>query len=150
MRHTRERRGRGFTVIELIVIVVIVLFILAMLLTTTCGSTERANRVKCASNLKQIGMGMLLYSNDNRNVAPRVRADAEGGVGRGFTGAGATNPFAADGPVVNDPTAALFLLVRGADLNPEVFVCPSSNQEKDTLAGLPAVQRSNFSGPMNL
>jgi prepilin-type processing-associated H-X9-DG protein len=51
---------------------------------------------------------------------------------------------------VNDVTAALFLLVRNADMNPEVFICTSSNQEKDTLAGQPANRRSNFSSANNL
>src|SRR4051812_6388952 len=37
---------------------------------------EVANRVKCASNLRQLGQAMLLYSNENRNAFPRTTFDA--------------------------------------------------------------------------
>jgi hypothetical protein len=47
-------------------------------------------------------------------------------------------------------TAALFLLVRYRYLGSEVFVCPSSNAEKDTLNGKPAIVRCNFSNSNNL
>ena len=36
---------------------------------------ETSNRVKCASNLRQIGQAILLYSNDNKGAYPRTLAD---------------------------------------------------------------------------
>jgi prepilin-type processing-associated H-X9-DG protein len=42
----------------------------SVLLPALNSAKERANRVKCASNLRQIGQGCLLYANDNRNKYP--------------------------------------------------------------------------------
>jgi len=142
-----NRRGRtGFTLVELLVVIGIIALLISILLPALNAAKERANRVKCASNLKQIGMGMMLYANDNKGAYPRVRY-TPGTALAYFTGEAALDPFLTTGPKVNDVTAALFLLIRTADLNPEVFVCPSSNQEKDPMAGKQASQRSNFSDP---
>jgi prepilin-type processing-associated H-X9-DG protein len=111
-----------------------------------------SNRVKCASNLRQIGQAILLYSNDNRGVYPRTRAslvkDGQEPVPVWGTGVAATQPFKEDGPAENDVTAALFLLLRTQDITSEVFTCPSSNDEKDVFGGAPdaaPIGQSNFS-----
>ncbi len=139
MKRRVLRLSRGFTLIELLVVIGIVVLAIAFLLPTGCANKERANRVKCASNLRQIGQALMLYANDNKGNYPRVNYDPNAPL-TCFTGPANTNPFT----LTNDVTAAMFLLVRNCDLNPEVFVCPSSNQDKDTLNGLTAKERSNF------
>ena len=57
---------------------------------------NRPNRVRCASNLKQIGMGIQLYANDHAGQFP----------------------------------PSFWELITSADLNPEVFICPSSPDER--------------------
>src|SRR5207244_731426 len=59
-------------------------------------------------------------------------------------GAAATQPSDPDGPAENDVTAAMFLLLRTQDITSEVFCCPMSNAEKDTLDGKTPDHRSNF------
>jgi prepilin-type processing-associated H-X9-DG protein len=43
----------------------------SILLPALNSARERANRVKCASNMRQIGMGMLMYANDHKGVFPQ-------------------------------------------------------------------------------
>jgi prepilin-type N-terminal cleavage/methylation domain-containing protein len=152
MTQSNRRRARGFTLVELLVVIGIIALLISILLPALNAAKERANRVKCSSNLRQIGQGLLLYANDNKGVYPRTPAN-NAGTFTFFTRATATDPFSSvgGGPVdPNDVTAALFLLIRNADINPEVFVCPSSNQEKDTLGGQPPNRRSNFTNANSL
>src|SRR3954470_2724323 len=136
----KSRPARAFTLVELLVVIGIIALLISILMPALSAAKERANRIKCASNLRQIGQGLLLYAGDNKGVYPRTPSSGGNGF-TCFTGATATDPFGAGGPQPNDVSAALFLLVRNADLNPEIFTCPSSNQEKDTLGNQPAIKR---------
>jgi len=74
-----ERRNRrtGFTLIELLVVVAIIAILAAMLLPVLSQARERARRALCASNMKQILLGMIMYTQDWRERLPTC--DGEGG-----------------------------------------------------------------------
>jgi prepilin-type processing-associated H-X9-DG protein/prepilin-type N-terminal cleavage/methylation domain-containing protein len=71
-RHTPQR---GFTLVELLVVVGIVILLLSIALPMLNQARERANRVKCMAQMKQMVTAMLLYCADNRGafaLPPRV------------------------------------------------------------------------------
>ena len=66
MRHRRP------SLVDLFVILGLFLLIGAFSFATAGAMSETKNRIMCASNLRQIGQAILLYSNDNRGVYPET------------------------------------------------------------------------------
>jgi len=137
----------------MMVVLILMTSLVAVVPMATCRSRETANRVKCAFNLRTIGQACLLYANENGSYFPRTRYDAKTtDKPVAYTQPLAKNPFAEDGPLHNDVTAAMFLLLRTQEITPEVFTCPASNaerwdfrDERDTTTRHPtALDRSNF------
>lgn len=63
-------RRRGFTLVELLVVIGIIAVLIAVLLPALSKAREQAKAAQCASNLRQLGLGMMLYCDASRDYYP--------------------------------------------------------------------------------
>jgi len=75
------RKTRGFTLIELLVVIAIIAILAAILFPVFARARENARRTSCASNLKQMGLAIMQYTQDYDERFPLSKLIGNSGVG---------------------------------------------------------------------
>ena len=69
------RKSKGFTLIELLVVIAIIAILAAILFPVFAKAREKARQTSCASNMKQIGLGVMMYTQDYDGYYPLAAYD---------------------------------------------------------------------------
>src|SRR5688572_7142500 len=110
MIHTLRKR-RGFTLIELLVVIAIIALLAAILFPVFARARENARRTTCQSNMKQMALGMIQYTQDYDEKF-------------GFGGCGST---CADFPTECGTAGSWAEMVQPYIKSTQIFKCPSDS-----------------------
>ena len=111
----KTRKEKIFTLIELLVVIAIIAILAGMLLPALNSAREKARRISCTSNLKQIGLAAKMYSGDFNEKFPCTQDYYLGSTSQWVE---KTNGYH------NGPSATL-LMSQGYNTDYKTYVCPS-------------------------
>ncbi len=116
---SRRPHKAGFTLIELLVVIAIITILAAILFPVFARARENARRTSCSSNLKQLSLAMLQYSQDYDERYP-------GAFGTAVATAGDVNNQVWDAAIM--PYMGIKVVY---DQSPRVLQCPSDGRNRD-------------------
>jgi len=122
-----KQPNNAFTLIELLVVIAIIAILAAMLLPALSAAKEKAKRINCLSNLKQIGVAAAVASGDNSDKIPTGNP-ASNGTGKSDDNRAGRILWDIPNGVANG------LIAAGA--RRELFYCPGGFTPKDNVSDL--------------
>ncbi len=159
-----QGRHGAFTLIELLVVIAIIAILAAMLLPALAAAKEKAKRTECVNNLRQWGLGCVLYAEDYDGKFPHSKAGAnpvneiKGGYYTRwmfYDGAWAGKQLPQGNFIVNGNNSFQglgSLYAQKLSGNGKISYCPSMNSKNTALSSLqyePLLTTSPASDPNN-
>ena len=125
--YSTSQAGRGFTLIELLVVIAIIAILAATLLPALSNAKEKAKRTSCLNQLKQMGIALMLYADDNDDVLPTAAYSPRSGAVPAQSYWLAATEGANGQPVRNmQPTNHGFLYTAKLITDGHSYYCPSA------------------------
>jgi prepilin-type N-terminal cleavage/methylation domain-containing protein/prepilin-type processing-associated H-X9-DG protein len=132
MHETKQRKKLAFTLIELLVVIAIIAILAAILFPVFARARENARRASCMSNLKQIGLGMMMYVQDYDEQYPvGIVGDLDVNASTPLSGSAYCTGMPCGEFTVSDGHATSGKIMSWMDLlqpytkSTQIFVCPS-------------------------
>ncbi len=132
----QRKSTSAFTLIELLVVIAIIAILAAMLLPALASAKERAKRISCVNNLRQMALGINIYIADSNDFFPPLKFRYSGNVQypyEMFRYTSAPNVT----PPTYDPSGGPYnlgvLWSSGAIKDGKPYYCPSNNKNDNTL-----------------
>lgn len=122
-------------------------FVIALLVGIFRSAVGSWAKVVCANNLKQIGLALQTYAQNNQGNFPRGiydPASADKPVAFTHAADNAGQLFTGSNAPVNDVTVPFFMLIRSCDLQSGLLVCQGTHKEAWRLEGQALALFSNF------
>jgi len=120
------QRKRSFTLIELLVVIAIIAILASMLLPALTAAKQRAHRMSCMSNLKQMGVATDLYAGDMDGVLP-LQGRHTGAMIGDYHGNYSMISWYRDYLMGNDPDVQASGYANGMRFNlAPVMICPAN------------------------
>lgn len=135
----RSSKRRAFTLIELLVVIAIIAILAAILFPVFARARENARRASCQSNLKQIGLGLMQYTQDYDETMPMLwSVDSpvnSGNAAPGYTWRDAVQPYVKSWQIFKCPSDSRSIVPSNSNVDSSYGANMAGWGEDQTVAG---------------